>query len=86
MLQLQYNDYCFDEALDSTKPMCPTNKPMLRYAMTEDADNLQKVRLLQEKYKSDDNIKEQVYQYPVQINSLKQLLLRLRHTKQFYQS
>jgi len=50
-----------DETLDPNQKSCPTNKQMLRYAITEDRKNLEEITDLQNRYKNAENVKEQVF-------------------------
>lgn len=79
-MQLLYDDFCVDESTGSVTATCPTDKTLLRSAMLEDHQNSVMINRLQEDYKNDEKVKDQVFQYPCQINSLTQLLLRTKAT------
>lgn len=72
--QTFFDDYCLD---DSTKAICLTNKPMLHSAMTQDAVQLNTIKKIQEAYAQEEQIKEQIFQLPVQINSIDQFKMRI---------
>ena len=53
------------------------NKPMLHSAMTQDAVQLNTIKKIQEAYAQEEQIKEQIFQLPVQINSIDQFKMRI---------
>lgn len=73
--QFWFNDmtHCFDESADQTKPICPVDRDMLIKAQPPD-----RLGRLQGEYKNNPAIKTQVYSLPEQINSVKQLQMRIK--------
>jgi hypothetical protein len=46
---------------------------MLYKAITSDRAQLDGIHLLQQKYKNEEQMQEQIFQWPVQVNSVDQL-------------
>ena len=57
---------------------------MLYKAITSDRAQLDGIHLLQQKYKNEEQMQEQIFQWPVQLNSIDQLQQRLQATHQRY--
>ena len=69
----------------SQQVQCPVERPMLYKAMKSDPISTVKMPDLQKKYANEQKIKDQVFHYPTQINSIGQLLHRLEASKARYQ-
>ena len=69
----------------SQQVQCPVERPMLYKAMKSDPISTVKMPDLQKKYANEQKIKDQVFHYPTQINSIGQLLHRLEASQARYQ-